>query len=145
MEMLLAQVDHNSKAAHAGAICGIITAILICAAIPILTGLKNGRPGLGLIGGVVSGVFAYPFGLLGGLPAAIVFAVLIVYLENLEYAPKRKRRRPIDDDGDRPRRRRKRHDELEDEEDERKARRGNRASEEDRPKRRRRRIDEDDD
>ena len=143
--MLFAQVDVDSKAAHAGAICGIITAIIICAAIPMVTGLKYGRPGLGLIGGVVAGGSAIPLGCLSGLPVAIVFAVVIVYLETLEYAPRRKRRRPIDDDGDRPRRRRKRLDELEDEEEERKSRRGNRASEDDGPRRRRRRFDEDDD
>jgi hypothetical protein len=142
--MLFAQVDVDSKAYHAGAICGIITAIIICAAIPMVTGLKYNRPGLGLIGGVVAGGSAIPLGCLSGLPVAIVFAVVIVYLENLEYAPKRKRRKFIDD-GDRPRRRRKRRDELEDEEEERKTRRGNRPFDDDRPQRRRRLFDENDD
>src|SRR4051794_36941284 len=116
--MLFAQVDVNSKAYHAGATCGHITIIIICAAIPIVTGLKCNRPGLGLIGGVVSGGFAIPWEWLSGLPAAIVFAIVIVCLEHLDFVPRPKRRRYIDD-GDRPRRRRKRRDELEDEEEER--------------------------
>jgi len=143
--MLFAQVDVNSKAAHAGAICGIITAFIICAAIPSVTGLKYGRPGLGLIGGLVAGVSAIPLGCLSGLPVAIVFAIVIVCLENLDRAPRRRRRRSIDDVRRRPRGRRKRRDELEDEEDERESGRGPRASEDDRPQRRRRRFDEDDD
>ena len=85
--MLFAQVDVDSKAYHAGQICGLITIILICAAIPIVTGLKCNRPGLGLIGGAVSGGFAIPFSWLSGLPVAIVFAIVIVCLTNLGHAP----------------------------------------------------------
>src|SRR3954447_8339310 len=143
--MLFAEVDVNSKAYHAGEVCGLITAVIICAAIPIVTGLKYNRPGLGLIGGVVAGASAIPFACLSGLPVAIVFAVVIACLENLDFAPRKRRRRSIDDGGRRPRRPRKRLDELEDEEEEREPRRGTRASEDDRPRRRRRRFDEDDD
>jgi hypothetical protein len=141
--MLFAEVDVDSKAYHAGQVCGQITIMIICAAIPIVTGLKSNRPGLGLIGGVVSGGAAIPFGWLGGLPVAIVFAIVIVCLENLGRAPRKKRRKSIDDGERRPRGRLKRRDELEDEEEERKSRRGNCESEEDRP--RRRRLDEGDD
>src|SRR5438045_3950604 len=108
--MLFAQVDVNSKAYHAGEVCGLITIMIICAAIPIVTGLKCNRPGLGLIGGVVSGAAAIPFSWLSGAPVAIVFAVVIFCLENLDLAPRRKRRRPVDDGRRRPRSRPKRRD-----------------------------------
>ena len=143
--MLFADVDVDSKAYHAGQVCGHITIIIICAAIPIVTGLKCNRPGRGLIGGAVSGALAIPFGWFSGLPVAFVCAIVIVGLEHLDFAPRPKRRRSIRDGDRRPRRRRKRLDELEDEEEERNARRRNRASEDDRPPRRRRRYDDGDD
>lgn len=123
MDPLLAQVDPNSPAYKAGMVVGVVIAALIFGGIPLALGLSRGRPALGVVGGLVSAAAAALFGIFGGLPAAGVFAAVILALGNpndrgsddRDARPRRKKKRsrpafevveePEDDD--RPRRRRR--------------------------------------
>lgn len=74
---LFAQVNANSQAFQFGLIIGAMFAMTVCGAIPLVQGLRYNRPVAGLIGAVVTAGVAFLGGCLGGLPTAIVFAIVI--------------------------------------------------------------------
>jgi hypothetical protein len=118
--MLWAQFQPRNKPEAIGFVIGIIIAVVISGAIPIIVGFVCQKIPLGLIGGVVSGGTAILLGCLGGLPMALLFSVGIIIWTCTSHD---RRRSPVeldyDDDYDRPRRRRRRprYDESEDDRD----------------------------
>jgi hypothetical protein len=66
-----------STAFELGAIVGISIAVVVCAGIPLTTGVAKGHTTLGIIFGLITVPIAAMFGCIGGLPMACVFSVLI--------------------------------------------------------------------
>lgn len=58
-------------------ILGVSVAVVVCAAIPLTTGVARGHPALGIVGALVCVPPAALLGCLGGLPVACVFALVI--------------------------------------------------------------------
>jgi len=118
--MLWAQFAPGNKPAPAFLIIGILIAVAICGAIPIVVGYVCQKIPLGVIGGVCSGGTAILLGCLGGLPMAFLFSVGIIIWT---CTSQERRRSPVeldyDDDYDKPRRRRRRrrYDESDDDRD----------------------------
>jgi hypothetical protein len=107
-----------------GAIAG-----MLCGLIPLITGSKRGHQGLGLAGMMCCVLAGLLLGVIGALPTALIFLVIILSMSPGDVRDRvRKRtgagRNPFgdddDEDDDRPRRRkaRRRDDDDEDEEDE---------------------------
>lgn len=119
--MLFAQMQQQNDMNETAILLGHLFAILLCGAIPIITGLSCKKPVLGLVGGLVSAGFAISFACLSGLPIALIFLVVIIIVANQEKEQNygRRRQRDYDDYDDRPHRR---YDEIEDEEEERERR-----------------------
>ncbi|MBO0701032.1 MAG: hypothetical protein J2P46_21735, partial [Zavarzinella sp.] len=60
--------DFALAGAFAGGLLGRVVAAIVCGGIPITVGNYRGNPGLGGIGGVVSGVAAFLFTCVLGVP-----------------------------------------------------------------------------
>jgi hypothetical protein len=83
----------TSVAMGMGTVLGVSIAAAICAAIPLVTGMKRGNVTLGIVGalfalpaaafiGIVGAELTFPaaaivFGCVGGLPVAAVFSIII--------------------------------------------------------------------
>ena len=111
----------QNNAFWAGVVIGLLLITLFCASVPIAVGAAKGQPVLGVVGGIISGVLAFLFGIYGGVPSMLLFVVIILVVgANQPQRYGRHRRRPRrddyddydddDDDDDRPRRRRKSQD-----------------------------------
>lgn len=72
-----APIAAYSTAFELGAIVGISIAVVVCAGIPLTTGVAKGHTTLGIIFGLITVPIAAMFGCIGGLPAACAFSVLI--------------------------------------------------------------------
>jgi hypothetical protein len=96
----VAQQGINNQAFQAGLIIGIIIAVIVSSSIPLSVGMKRGHPVLGTIGALFSGAIAVPFGCLGGLPMAGLFAVIIMCLPKPDSGRRRRRRRDDDYEDD---------------------------------------------
>jgi hypothetical protein len=94
---LLAAVDPNNPAYKAGFMVGIAIAVIISASIPIAVGKARNQVALGAIGAVFAGIMGFLFGLVGGLPTAGVFSLIIV-VAGAPQSTRRRRRRSDDDD-----------------------------------------------
>jgi uncharacterized membrane protein len=116
---LFAPVDDQAFAV--GVVIGLIIVTVLCGALPVAIGTNKGQPALGWIGGAISGVMGFLFGIIGGLPTALVFVAIICAVGSNQ--PTRRRRpryddyEDDDDDDDRPRNRRRRRDYDDDEDD----------------------------
>jgi len=82
----------NNAAFQVGAIVGAILAVLVCASIPLVLGIKRGHPIIGVIGAIIAAGTSVFLGCLGGLPAALVFVVVILVMGKPEVRKKKKRK-----------------------------------------------------
>jgi hypothetical protein len=66
-----------STAFELGAIIGISVAVVVCAGIPLTTGVAKGHTALGIVFALITVPVAGMMGCIGGLPLACAFSVLI--------------------------------------------------------------------
>jgi hypothetical protein len=60
-----------------GLIMGIAIAVVVCAAIPLTTGMTKGHVALGIIGALITVPVAAMLGCIGGLPLALAISFVI--------------------------------------------------------------------
>jgi ethanolamine transporter EutH len=69
-----------STALGLGVILGTSIAVVVCAAIPLTTGITKGHVTLGIVFGLITVPIATLLGCFGGLPVACVFSLIITLL-----------------------------------------------------------------
>jgi hypothetical protein len=69
-----------STALELGAIVGISIAVIVCAGIPLTTGVAKGHTVLGIVFALITVPIAGMFGCIGGLPVACGFSLLISFI-----------------------------------------------------------------
>lgn len=67
-----------------GSILGTAIAVVVCAGIVFMTGVSQKKVTLGIIGSLIAVPAASMFGCLGGLPTAVVLAVVITLIPRFE-------------------------------------------------------------
>lgn len=75
-----------SMALEVGAIAWITATVIVCAAIPLTTGMQKGHVGLGIIGALITiPLSVWPgFGCVSGLAAAVVCSLIIQLIPKFE-------------------------------------------------------------